>query len=196
MNDNLNQAGQDLEQCVQSHQARVEKLREKHRSETRDPHAKFSSQIGPLQAAIDNLKKQMHQEMKALINEQSKETLQQTLRFNFQWRNIRERIDKLNSRTEDLAYQPQQIQDRNIRKVRRDTPAPLGDGVSVVQDENVADVSGTTMKVVQARMKGREDGTVPHTRRQAFTAFIDRVKGSERDSRKGEQPNMDRSGVP
>ena len=196
MNDNLDQARQDLEQCVQSHQARVEKLRKKHGSETRDLHAKFSSQIGPLQAAVDNLQKQMHQEMKALIDKQSKEALQQTSRFNFQWRNIRERIDKFNSRTEELAYQPQQMQDRNICKVRRDTPAPFGDGVSIVQDENVADVSEKTMKAVQARMKGREDGTVPHTRRQALTAFIDRVKGSERDSRKGEHPNMDRSGVP
>ena len=196
MDDNLNQAKQDLEQCVQSHQAHVEKLRQKHRSETDDLHAKYSSQLGPLQAAMENLHKQAHQEMKALIDDQSKETLQQTSRFNFQWRNIRERIDKLNSGTEELAYQPQQMQDRNIRGVWHNGPISLGDGVSIVEDENLADVNGRTMEAVQARMKSREDGTAPRTRRQAFTAFIDRVKGLERDGRIGEHPKMDRSGVP
>jgi hypothetical protein len=195
MDGSLNQAQQDLEQCVQSHQAHVEKLRQKHRSETDDLHAKYSSQLGPLQAAMDNLHKQMHQEMKALINEQSKETLQQTSRFNFQSGNIRERIDKLNGKTEDLAHQPQQRKHRNVREVWRDSPASLGDGISVAEDENVADVNGRTMKAVEARMQGKEDG-IPHTGRQGFKAFVDRVKGSGRDTQKGEHATMDRSGVP
>ena len=186
MNDNLDQARRDLKQCVQSHQAHVEKLRQKHRSETDDLHAKYSSQLGPLQAAMDNLHKQMHQEMKALIDDQSKETLQQTSRFNFQWRNIRERIDKLNSKTEDLVYQPQHTQDRNIRGVWRNGPISLGDGVSIAEDENLADVNGRTMKAVQARMKSREDGTAPRTGRQVLTVFVDRI-GERRSNRRASE---------
>jgi hypothetical protein len=43
-----------------------------------------------------------------------------------------------------------------------------------------AEVIRRRMKAVQARMKGREEGTAPHTRRQASTAFVDQVKDLER----------------
>ena len=131
-----------------------------------------------------------------LTRVQEQPNLDPTSKLNKQWHNIRERIDKLSSKTEDLAYQPQQMQDHNVRRAWSDSPASFGDGVSAAEDQNVADVNGRTMKAVQVRIKSREVEPEPHTRRQGFKVFVNRVKGSERDTRRGEQTKTDRNGVP